>query len=55
MVTDAYKTGELWWYYKQTLKIWEQTEWKQGSYGNLQFSDFSLEGAISKGSGHWCI
>ena len=43
------------WYYKQTLRIWDQTEWKQGSYGNLQFSDFSLEGAISKGSGHWCI
>ena len=23
------------WYHKQSLKIWDQTEWKQGSYINF--------------------
>ena len=43
------------WYHKQTLKIWDQTEWKQGSYDEFMIFDFALEGAISKGNGHCCV
>ena len=43
------------WYHKQTLKILDQTEWKQRSYNHFMISDFVLEGAISKGSDCWCI
>ena len=57
MVTNAYKDG--WIMRHDTIsKPWKyETKLNKNKeiMTNLWFSDFAIEGAISKGSNHWCV